>query len=84
MSIKEFIVNTLVAILGLVVICLGVGYIWWFGNIIEETKETFINVILVSLGYIIPTVTILGLGFLLFMKTLMDPWESKDMVYKIK
>ena len=78
MTIKELIINFVIILIGITIICLGIGYIWWFHDYIIKTnpKVNFINVILVSLGYIVPTLILFGSGLIIFIGTLMDPWKS--------
>ncbi len=74
---KYIVLNILLALAGIIVCCIGIAYIWWLSRYIGNLNpaETFINVILVSISYIVPSLILLGGGFALFLKALMDPIE---------
>ena len=78
MTFKEIIVNILSILLGILLISIAIGYIGWlYGLLIKiNPPQTFINIVLISLAFIIPSLILLGGGFCFFIKTLIDPWES--------
>lgn len=77
MRFLEILINIVVACVGIFITGLGLGYIVWFHAYIADLNPivNVINIALVTCGYVIPAVAIIGIGMGLFLKSLMDPIE---------
>jgi hypothetical protein len=69
---KNIILNIITIIVGIIFVCISIAYISWVYGYINDLNmpDTFLNTLFTILAYILPTLILMGVGFILIIKAL--------------